>query len=186
MRQCTPRIGRYVVVTAATVIAVVVTASFVLEAHADKNNAEGTWLVNVRFPEETGVPPFTELLVFHKGGTLSETNTTLHANSAAVPLNFNGSDGYGAWRNRRGGHGRHDDDEGGNGRMVEFTLLKLVFDGTMNQHVGFLRVDGVALIAGDRIESVDSNTELILGPDPDDGDVIGFGSADFEGRRISL
>ena len=44
-------------------------------------------------------PPFTELATYAAGGTLSETNTILNANSATlIPgLPFNGSDGHGAW-----------------------------------------------------------------------------------------
>lgn len=44
-------------------------------------------------------PPFTELATYAAGGTLTETNTILNANSATlIPgLPFNGSDGHGAW-----------------------------------------------------------------------------------------
>ena len=53
----------------------------------------GTYLLTVAAP---GFPPFQELLALHEGGTVSETNTTLHANSANPFLNFNGSEGHGA------------------------------------------------------------------------------------------
>jgi hypothetical protein len=44
-------------------------------------------------------PPFTELASYAVGGTLTETNTILNANSATlVPgLPFNASDGHGQW-----------------------------------------------------------------------------------------
>jgi hypothetical protein len=44
-------------------------------------------------------PPFTELASYAAGGTLTETNTILNANSATlVPgLPFNASDGHGQW-----------------------------------------------------------------------------------------
>jgi hypothetical protein len=61
-------------------------------------------------------PPFTELASYAAGGTLTETNTILNANSAAlVPgLPFNASDGHGEWER--------------SGSKFEATFRKLVFD----------------------------------------------------------
>ncbi|MGI9234265.1 MAG: hypothetical protein ACR2RD_11585, partial [Woeseiaceae bacterium] len=78
----------------------VVALSFVATANAShRSNPVGTWLLTVTFPEG-GPPPFKEFLVLHANGTVTETNTTLHANSAldpASPLPLNGSVGVGAW-----------------------------------------------------------------------------------------
>ena len=70
----------------------------------DKCRITGTWLVNISFPD-IGLQ-FQELLSLHRGGTLTETNSGLHANSfpdpnAALPPPqappaLNGSDGHGA------------------------------------------------------------------------------------------
>ena len=45
----------------------------------DKCRITGTWLVNISFPD-IGLQ-FQELLTLHRGGTLTETNSGLHANS---------------------------------------------------------------------------------------------------------
>ena len=125
----------------------------------------------------TGVPPFQELLVLHENGTVSETNTTLHANSAnpANPqFNFNGSDGYGAWRT-----GRHD--------TVALRFVKLVFDGDMNEHVGYLVVDATAAIDGGVFTGQASDVNMLMGTDLNNPDfVIPFGSSDSFGHRITL
>ena len=135
----------------------------------------GTWLFDVVFPPETGVPGFKEIITFHTGGTLSESNTTLHANSANPFFNFNGSDGHGTWRYKRD-------------RRVSFKLVKLVFDGVTNEHIGYLRVTSTVSMANGMLiqDAADSLTELILGPDIETGIVQPFGGADAVGRRISV
>ena len=115
-----------------------------------------------------------ELLTLHKGGTVSETNTTLHPNSANPFLNFNGSDGYGAWR--RGPDG-----------TVVLRFVKLLFDGDTNQLAGYLTVDATALIKGDQFTNVESDVNILLGPDLDNPfDVIPLGPTDAAGTRISV
>lgn len=132
----------------------------------------GTWLVTVEFPEG-GPPPFREFLVFHAGGTLTETNTTLHANSAdnpASPLPLNGSVGSGAWKRI----GRH---------TVKFTFIKFVF-GVDGMHEGYLRVSGRARIRGNTWTG-EASTELLFGTDLDNPvSVIPFGTAPSSGNRI--
>ncbi len=132
----------------------------------------GTWLVTVEFPEG-GPPPFKEFLVFNAGGTLTETNTTLHANSALIPattLPLNGSMGSGAWK--RIGKGK-----------VKFTFIKLVFSAS-GVHEGYLRVSGKARINGNKWTG-EASTELLFGADLDHPDsVIQFGTAPSSGRRI--
>lgn len=132
----------------------------------------GTWLISVTFPQP-GPAPFTELLVFHQGGTVTETNTTLHANSAddpASPLPLNGSIGAGAWK--KAGKNR-----------VKFTFVKLVFNAG-GQHEGYLRVSGTAKIRGNRFEG-NAETELLFGLDINNPiNVIPFGSAPSSGHRI--
>src|SRR5712692_11655978 len=65
-------------------------------------------------------PPFTELATYAAGGTLTETNTILNANSATlVPgLPFDASDGHGAWKKT--------------GATFRETFRKLVFDTSGN------------------------------------------------------
>lgn len=139
-----------------------------------KPKLTGTWLFDVTFPPEAGVPDFKETITFHKGGTVSESNTLLHANSANPFFNFNGSDGQGTWR-------RHDDD------LIAFRFVKLVFDGDSNQHIGYLRVTSVGSIENGLLiqDSENSLTELILGPDIETGVVQPFGGADAVGKKIA-
>src|ERR1700730_871511 len=68
-------------------------------------------------------PPFTELATYAAGGTLTETNTILNANSATlVPgLPFNASDGQGQWER--------------DGSKFEAKFRKLVFD-TNGNYIG--------------------------------------------------
>lgn len=143
-------------------------------SHSDKCRVTGTWLVNIEFQAIN--LRFQELLTLHRGGTLTETNSGLHANSfpdpnaAALPPPappaLNGSDGHGAWRLLRECH-------------VQWSFLKMVFagadtpnpDGSMapaGSPVGFLRVRTIAKIMGDQYFSVPggTSTELLFGPDP--------------------
>lgn len=139
----------------------------------NQNKPVGTWLITVEFPEG-GPPPFKEFLVFNAGGTLTETNTTLHANSAlnpASPLPLNGSMGSGAWKRI------------GN-RSVKFTFIKFVF-GAGGTHEGYLRVSGTAKISGNHWTG-EASTELLFGTDLDNPlSVIPFGTAPSSGKRIS-
>ncbi len=136
-----------------------------------RSGVVGSYLLTVTAP---GFPPFQELLTLHRGGTVSETNTTLHPNSANPFLNFNGSDGYGAWRRGQGG-------------TVVFRFVKLVFDGDTNQHAGYLTVDATALIRGDHFANVESDVNILLGPDLDNPfEVIPLGPTDAVGTRISV
>ncbi len=64
------------------------------QAASSSSRVRGTFALTVT---AMGGAPFQELLTFHKGGTISETNTTLHHNSANKFFPFNRSDGYGAW-----------------------------------------------------------------------------------------
>ena len=132
---------------------------------------EGTFILTVT---ATGTPPFQEMLTLHKGGTISETNTTLHPNSANEFFPFNGSDGYGAWK--RGPAG-----------TVILKVVKMVFDGDTNQHVGYLVVDGIALIVGDTFTNLESDVNILIGPDLfNPFNVIPLGSTDAVGTRITV
>ncbi|MEL7538031.1 MAG: hypothetical protein AAFZ58_15200 [Pseudomonadota bacterium] len=139
----------------------------------------GTWNITVSFPAVPGAPPpFKELIAFHRGGTVSETNSSLHANSAnpAVPqFNFTGSDGYGTWSRI-------------NRNTFYFSFVKIVFDGTTNQQAGYLRVSSRFRIENGKFiqDAADSLTELLIGPDLDAPlQVVPFGGADAEGTRIN-
>ena len=142
--------------------------------HSDRCRISGTWLVNIEFPA-IGLR-FQELLTLHRGGTLTETNSGLHANSfpdpRAVPPPFpappalNGSDGHGAWQHLRN-------------CRVQWSFLKIVFSGADTPNpdgsvmpagspIGFLRVRTIAKITGDQYYLVPggTSTELLIGPDP--------------------
>ena len=135
------------------------------------NNPEGTFILTVT---AEGTPPFNELLTLHKGGTISETNTTLHPNSANPFFPFNGSDGYGAW-------------ERGPENTVVIKFVKMVFDGVTNAHIGYLVVEATARIEGDEFTNLESDVNIFIGSDlfnPDS--VIELGATDAVGRRITV
>jgi hypothetical protein len=170
-------------------------------ALGDANSPVGTWLVTVTFPAVPGAPPppppFREFITLHHNGTLTETNTTLHAHPiAGSPLAITASEGFGSWERARAG-------------AVRFSFLKLVFCGPQfdgrtsgllsmgfgmtapydcsvpNVHLGYLSVRSQAYFRGDSYEGGESWTELLIGPDPAAPlAVIPFGPAASEGARL--
>ncbi len=142
------------------------------EAMMSSSNPEGTFILTVT---AAGTPPFQELLTLHRGGTISETNTTLHPNSANPPIfPFNGSDGYGTW-------------ERGPEKTVVFKFVKMVFDGGTNEHVGYLVVEATALIEGDDFTNLESDVNILIGPDLfNPFQIIPLGPTDAVGRRITV
>lgn len=130
----------------------------------------GTFIITVTAGEST----FQELLTLHEGGTISETNTTIHANSASEFFPFNGSDGYGAW-------------ERGFGGTVVLKFVKLLFDGETNGHVGYLVVDATAIIDGDDFTNLESDVNILIGPDLFDPlEIIPLGPTEAVGKRITV
>jgi len=128
----------------------------------------GLWHLVVDFPE---MPPFLEIIVFHEGGTLSESNFSLHGNSANPMFPFNGGEGFGIW----------EIDEDG---VTRFAFQKMVYDAENdNLPVGFLRVKGSAILDGGVWVDVESNTAILT---PDGFVIADFGQADVMGRRLSL
>ncbi|MEL6199269.1 MAG: hypothetical protein AAFR09_03575 [Pseudomonadota bacterium] len=150
----------------------------------------GAWLLEVSFPAGTEAPPpFRETLTFHAFGTVTESNTALNANSynpalgqgcgftgpgGALEFNCNGSDGTGSWRRT-------------SRNTIAFTVLKFVYDGATNAHVGYLRVtsrkvtfgrDGIAQSAEDSL------TEFLVGTDLETAVAIPFGGANARGIRV--
>lgn len=140
----------------------------------DSCNPIGTWSVNVTFPPESGIPPFTELLSLLPGGVVVETNSQLHPNGANAFLPFNGSPGHGAWERRAN-------------CRIKLKVLKQVFDPTQ-QFLGFVRITIRAKITGNTIsnEVADSNVELIFGTDPNAPPVMSFGGSSSQGKRVSV
>lgn len=154
---------------------------------------DGAWLLEVEFPAVPGAPPpppaFRETLTFHTFGTVTEINTLLNENSynpalgqgcgftgpgGALELNCNGSIGTGVWH-RTGG------------RTLSFVVIKFLFDGETNAHVGYLRVSSDRIVFDrDTVEqqSADSLTEVLIGTDLDTAIAIPFGGADATGVRI--
>ena len=153
----------------------------------------GTWLVDVDFPAIPGLH-FKQLLTLHKGGTLTETNSGLHANSfpgpvlpagAPPPPPLNGSDGHGSWKMLRG-------------CRVQWSFLKMVYAGVdiplppphsilAKEHAGFLRVSGTARVMGDSYVVLPgtSTTVLLYGDDPNDPIVaVPFGESTGIGYRL--
>ncbi|MGH8203409.1 MAG: hypothetical protein ACREST_02305 [Steroidobacteraceae bacterium] len=139
----------------------------------DDCNPVGTWSVDVTFPAESGIPPFTELLSFLPGGVVVETNSQLHPNSANQFLPFNGSPGYGAWARRPD-------------CRVQFKVLKQVFDPTQ-QFLGFMRITVRARINGNRFAHgvAKSNVALVFGTDPDGPPALEFGGSSSTGKRVT-
>lgn len=128
----------------------------------------GMWHLVIQYPD---LPPFLEILVFHEGGTLSESNFLLHGNSANPFYPFNGSEGHGIWRYNRDG-------------SVSFAFQKMTFDAENgNQPVGFLRVKGSAIVDGGVWQDLESNTSLVT---PDGFVIIDFGQPVVTGSRLSL
>ncbi|MDH5310315.1 MAG: hypothetical protein OEY08_10160 [Gammaproteobacteria bacterium] len=152
-------------------VAVVVGLLAAVTAHADDDGNEGcrvtgSWLLKVEF--SSGLR-FQQLLSFHRGGTVSETNSGLHAASFPDPNDpppdpsdptarppFNGSDGHGAWRKMPG-------------CKVQWSFLKFVYAGPdlsfpdlppfeAGAPVGFLRVQSTATIVGDALYTIDDST----------------------------
>ena len=135
------------------------------------SNPVGTYVLTVT---AAGAPTFREVLTLHPGGTISETNSTLHANSANPFFNFNGSEGYGTWQR-------------GPAKTVVLKIVKMVFDGDTNQHVGYLVVEATALIDGDSFTNLESDVNILLGPDLfNPVGLIPLGSTDAVGTRITL
>ena len=151
----------------------------------------GTWFINVNFP---GTPiQFNGLISFHFGGTLTETNQGLHANSfpdpdgepapPPAPPPVNGSDGHGTWTRLRG-------------CRIQWSFTKLVFSGPnpagmagppAGTPIGYLRSRAKARIIGDQYQTIPgtTSTELLIGPDPLNPDeVIPFGESVSVGYRL--
>ena len=149
-----------------------------------KNNPVGTWLIAVSVPGGDGdlLPPpqpYQQLITFHKNGTLTETNNSLHANSevSGEALNFNGSDGQGIW-------------EKGPKKTVRYRILKMVFDGITDEFIGFLVQQGEAKIESDVFtqSAQDASISLVFDTDPDNPDALHatYGGADAVGSRVAL
>ena len=128
----------------------------------------GMWHLIIDFPD---MPPFLEILVFHQGGTLTESNFSLHGNSANPFFPFNGSEGHGIWQLN---------DDG----TTSFAFQKMVFDAEENNApIGFLRVKGKARLDGGIWEDIESNTAIVA---PDGFVIIDFGAAEATGRKLTL
>lgn len=166
--------------------------SFVQAGHQSFSTPIGSWILDVEFPAVDGAPPpppaFRETLTFHAFGTASESNTLLNENSynpafgqgcgftgpaGSLELNCNGGEGTGSWRRT----GRN---------TLDFVVVKLVYDGVTNAHVGFLRVSGTLSFRGDRItqDSSDGLTEILIGTDYETAIAIPLGGASATGVRI--
>ncbi len=77
--------------------------------------------------------------------------------------------------------------ERGHGDTVVIKFVKLVFDGDTNEHIGYLVVDATALIENDQFTGLESDVNILIGPDLFDPlDVIPFGSSDAVGTRITV
>lgn len=128
----------------------------------------GLWHLNVDFPQ---MPPFLEIMLFHEGGTLSESNFLLHGNSANPMFPFNGGEGFGIWEI---------DDDG----ITRFAFQKMVYNAEDNNApVGFLRVKGSAILDGGIWQDIESNTSLVT---PGGAVIANFGQPNVTGLRLSL
>ena len=130
----------------------------------------GTWQLSIEFPGDPTIPPFAEFITIHRGGTLTETNTTLHANSANEFFPFNGSAGQGLWK--RGRHG-----------SVDFRFRKFVFDGFTNQITGLLQVTGSFRAENGEWIDLGANTVLL---DLNGNVLQDFGQSASSGFKLEL
>ncbi len=166
--MCSKRFMSVVFLAIAGVVVLVFSSG---QAAPAVSSPEGTFILTVT---AKGTPPFQEIITLHKGGTISETNTTLHPNSANEFFPFNGSDGYGAW-------------EKAPGHTVVIKFVKMVFDGDTNEHIGYLVVDATALIAGDTFTNLESDVNILIGPDLfNPFDIIPLGPTEAVGTRITV
>ena len=134
------------------------------------SNPVGTFVLTVT---TAAAPPFREIITLHAGGTISETNSTLHPNSANPFFLFNASEGYGIWSR-------------GPNKTVDLKFVKMVFDAD-NAHIGYLVVEATARIEGDDFTNLESDVNILIGPDLfNPFNVIPLGSTDAVGRRITL
>jgi hypothetical protein len=159
-------------------------------AESNANRPEGTWLLDVNFPPQFNNPPlrFKEILTFHAGGTLTETNSTLNAASGVlgIPagLGLVGSDGQGTWSRTPQG-------------QIKVVFHKMVFCGTAavglctqfskspGDMLGYLVVRLTATVKGDALEvPLGGSTTLLVGPTPDGAVPIPFGEAEATGIRF--
>ncbi len=155
-------------VLAASMAAVMLTAAW-RGVDDDGGNVRGSYIFTADNP---AFAPTKHLLTFHQGGTLSETNTISHANSAA-PFNF-ASDGYGAWQK-------------GRRNTVEFRLVKLTFNRVTNAHTGYIVAEATAAIDNDGGLTGAWEVFILIGTDLDNpGFVFSIGTAVLDGRRITV
>lgn len=153
----------------------------------------GAWLLTVEFPSVPGAPPpppaFKETLTLHPLGTASESNTLLNENSynmalgtgcgftgpgGALELNCNAGDGTGVWRRT----GR---------RTLSFVVVKFIYDGATNTHVGYVRVTGenIRFSKNELVQDAGSSlTEFLIGTDTSTAIAIPLGGANAQGTRI--
>ncbi|MGI9202910.1 MAG: hypothetical protein ACR2Q3_02800 [Woeseiaceae bacterium] len=153
----------------------------------DRCRPVGSWLITIDFEQ---LPfPFQELVTLHADRTLVETNSGLHSNSFpdpnAMPSGpvppWNGSDGHGAWKLKRG-------------CKVQFSFLKFVFNGVNAPNgppagipIGFFKVSGLARIQGNSYVSVagDTTAQFIPGTDPNSTKgVMDFGPSTSMGFKL--
>ena len=162
---------RFMSVVLLAIVGVVVLVFSSSQAAPSISRVEGTYILTVT---AEGTPPFQELVTLHKGGTISETNTTLHPNSANEFFPFDGADGYGVW-------------ERGPANTVILKIVKMVFDGDTNEHVGYLVADATALIVGGTFTNLESDVNILIGPDLfNPFDVIPLGPTEAVGTRINV
>lgn len=186
---------KYLIATALLLTSLIALAddrSYERDGHWRFSTPIGAWILDVEFPPVDGAPPpppaFRETLTFHVLGTASESNTLLKENSynpalgqgcgftgpgGALELNCNGGEGTGSWRRT----GRN---------TLDYVVVKLVYDGVSNAHVGFLRVRGSLRFRGNRIgqDASDGMTEFLVGTDYETAIAIPLGGADASGVRI--
>ena len=77
----------------------------------------------------------------------------------------------------------------GRGRenTVVLKFVKMVFDGGTNDHVGYLVVEATARIEGDEFTNLESDVNILIGPDLSNPlSVIPLGPTDAVGRRITV
>jgi hypothetical protein len=128
-------------------------------------------------PPEVPVPPppFTALFSFAEGGAFTETDTVLHP-AGSVPIfdeqeEFAASDGLGSWA--RTGRNRF------TGRFV-----KIAFSPETGEQTGYIITRTRIELTGPSSIEFRSESDFVLGPDPDGEPFFRGGVALAEGSRL--
>lgn len=148
----------------------------------------GTWFTSLD-PGVPDVAPILAFFTFNKGGTLTQSQTLVHANSGNIdPIcGCTASIGHGVWKKKRRNvfeyHFRGFVYSGPNTPDFSLNLSEPIR--TVGQHIGFGIASGTIEVIGDRLEGVNVGTIVNL-----DGELLNqqfpFMELPFFGERLKV